>query len=149
MRRDPGACVPACRPGSVSARCLSLPARAPGRRAGADSERHRRRRRFARDVPGPLIPRTASAGTLGRPQLPAEDKGSPAQQGMLGEAGVELEQLEEGSSSFTAIIPLFGEAGTGKFPRCWPPDPVEREACFGMGRVGLRLQLGRRWVGRV
>nr|XP_026648632.1 uncharacterized protein LOC106629347 [Zonotrichia albicollis] len=37
---------------------------------------------------------------------------------MLGEAGVGQEWLEEGRSSFTAVIPLFGEAGTGFIVSC-------------------------------
>ncbi|RLV99034.1 hypothetical protein DV515_00010255, partial [Chloebia gouldiae] len=37
---------------------------------------------------------------------------------MLREAGVRQEWLEEGRSSFTAIIPLFGVAGTGLTVSC-------------------------------
>lgn len=136
-RREP--CVPA----GISQRpLLSLPARRAGRRAGADSERHRRRRRFARDVAAsphsPRPPGAGSAGTLGGRELPGENQGSPARQGMLGEAGVGQEWLEEGRSNFTAIIPLFGEAGTGKFPPAGRLTPWNGKCVSARAGPGLR-----------
>lgn len=138
--------MPGGRAAGISQRPLPFaPRPRSGRRVSADSERRRRRRRFARDVAGgPHPPSAGSAGTLGRRELPGKAQGSPAQQGMLGEAGVGQEWLEEGRSRFTAMIPLFGAAGTGKLLPAGRLTPWKGKRVSAWAGLGLG---GGSWAG--